>query len=328
MCKITKILNSLLIIIVIQLTIITALSYGWNMDNLSTKSQNEVSVLDSNANENTKEDKKIYISTKEDMIQFMTRVNSGESLSGYTVELQNDINLNCNENNPWTPIGNDKYRFSGTFEGNGHSISGMNISSSYKYVGLFGYTLGEIKNLTVKNSTINVIEKSNESTTQTYTQTYMGMILGYGSIINNCYTENCNINSTIEESNGFYYYIGGIAGGCSNVEKVNSKTNITLDIIAKPYYSHNFVGGVLGRGEKICDSSNEGNINVPQNAGAIGGIVGDNYSNVKKCYNMGNVTTSGVNGYNCCRHTEELLEEIMEEFILVTIVEKYQLLVM
>ena len=77
---------------------------------------------------NEEKEKVIYIRTAQELTNLAARVNSGESLSGVTVELLNDIYLNCNENNPWISIGKDKNnKFEGIFDGNGFLISNMYI---------------------------------------------------------------------------------------------------------------------------------------------------------------------------------------------------------
>ena len=74
-----------------------------------------------------------------DLAQFAARVNGGKDFSGKTVKLTADIDL---ENQEWTPIGDDGYNnlFSGTFDGNGKTISGLQITSANDgFVGLFGF---------------------------------------------------------------------------------------------------------------------------------------------------------------------------------------------
>ena len=71
----------------------------------------------------------------------------------------NNIDLKGDENNQWTPIGNQSQKYIGTFDGNGHKISGLYIDSTSNNQGLFGFVDkgGNIKNLgidgTVKGKT-------------------------------------------------------------------------------------------------------------------------------------------------------------------------------
>lgn len=130
------------------------------------------------------------ISTGAELAYLAEKVNGGESYSGEYFKLTNDIQLNELDENgmpkaadgqdkafPWTPIGkfvksSNKQPFSGIFDGDGHTISGLyiNLTGNYKrnskgkvYQGLFGYVKGgTVQNLivtgsvAVKNTCINV----------------------------------------------------------------------------------------------------------------------------------------------------------------------------
>ena len=113
-----------------------------------------------------------YINTAQDLWDFATEVNGGNTFEGVTVYLTADIDLRCSENNQWVPIGacyvdggniadttDEKDPFGGVFEGNNHTISGVYIDSESNYVGFFGYNQGTIKNLILKDSYI----KSNKA---------------------------------------------------------------------------------------------------------------------------------------------------------------------
>ncbi|MCR5484889.1 MAG: hypothetical protein K6F09_04780, partial [Clostridiales bacterium] len=73
----------------------------------------------------------------------------------------------------WAPIGeNSTIPFTGTFDGNGHTITGMQISSiKTEYAGLFGYVTGDIKNLTLDNAVISTIGSC----------LYAGSVAGYST---------------------------------------------------------------------------------------------------------------------------------------------------
>ena len=101
-----------------------------------------------------------YINNAQDLWEFANKVNNGNTFEGITVYLTTDINLECNQNKQWIPIGacyveggnnaddtKEKDPFAGTFEGNDYSISGLYIDSESNYVGLFGYNQGTIQNL-------------------------------------------------------------------------------------------------------------------------------------------------------------------------------------
>ena len=97
----------------------------------------------------------IEISTVEELKTFEKAVNAGDAYIGKKVILKNDLNLNQVE---WTAIGTESTPFSGSFDGQGHTISGLYINKTSKlYQGFFGYVKGEssiIENLILENVNI------------------------------------------------------------------------------------------------------------------------------------------------------------------------------
>ncbi len=92
----------------------------------------------------------LTISTLAELEAFRDSVNSGEDYHGVTVTLTADIDLG-GEENQWTPIGYPSKPFSGTFDGKGHTISGLYINQpDSDYQGLFGENMGTIQNLAVE----------------------------------------------------------------------------------------------------------------------------------------------------------------------------------
>lgn len=184
------------------------------------------------------------------------------SLTGYTVKLECDINLNGKE---WTPIGNSTNKFQGVFDGNNQTIKNLVITSSSSNVGLFGFTTnGEIKNLTVENATV-----------KGYTN--VGVVAG--SPYTSKYT-NITVKGHVEV-NGLSYV--GAVGGKNAYASWN---NITVDVDADSYVNANsvedgkayrsYVGGVIGfMGEGGHTISNvTSNIDVKGSTCDVGGIVG------------------------------------------------------
>ena len=173
-------------------------------------------------------DNTYYIYTADELAGLAQKVNSGTSYSGYTFLLMDDLNLNGSSHNwntigyfngvPGGPIVNSRNPFSGTFDGQGHTIS--NYSASYNAgsdtgritVGLFGYTTGAtIKNLVVTNSYVYV--KSNAY------YIYGGAIVGFmdgRSVITNCTSTNNNINVVARFGLSGRANAGGIAGSAEN----------------------------------------------------------------------------------------------------------------
>ena len=146
-------------------------------------------------------------------------VNGGKSYRGVYFRL--DADLTYTGSNNYTPIGKPGYPFDGTFDGNGHSISGIDISTAGttdadSYKGIFGQVgdYGTVRNLTLSNSTIDAYN-------------HTGGIVGYnwGTI------ENCHVSSTvtIHSHLGGSHGQGGIVGTNSNyVYGCTSAANITM----------------------------------------------------------------------------------------------------
>ncbi len=183
----------------------------------------------------------------------------------------------------WTPIGTDKTKaYTGSFDGNGHTISGLYINSTAVNTGLFGYVgaAGEIKNVTISDSVI------------TSTQNYTGAVVGDSKgNITNCHT---TATTRVTGAN----YVGGIVGEldsnmslaqCSNAGEVQGTG------------TSGYAGGIAGRVQSnasnaLTDSYNTGRITGVAN---VGGIAGHLYNGggIQNVYNTGSVSASkGVAG--------------------------------
>ncbi len=164
--------------------------------------------------------------------------------------------------NSINPIGKEGYPFSGTFDGNGNSISGAYIRSTTKEcIGIFGYTYeATVKNLSVEKSF--VLGKSR-----------VGGIVGEA---NRSYISACHSSSTVCGVQS----VGGLCGSISDTE-ISSSYNIGT------VCGSSVVGAVAG--------ANIGSITDVYNAGSViasvsaGGIVGVNSKSLKNCYNSGKV---------------------------------------
>lgn len=226
-----------------------------------------------------------HIRTVEELKEFANLVNNGNNFEGITVYLDNDLDLN---NEEWTPIGSTIYydestqknrvhRFAGIFDGQGNSIRRIKVEID-NYAGLFGYTTNEIKNLTVKDSSI----KANNSCA--------GAIAATGKYINNCKSS----NNIIKGSNN----VGGIVGyafsealiySCENTSTVENLIQ-TEDRIKKGYGQS--TGGIVGwinQKTQIQNCINKGNItgNVERVAGIVGAA--SISVNITRCVNEGNI---------------------------------------
>lgn len=140
------------------------------------------SKLTSTAIANTESE--YYINTAQDMWDFAKEVNSGNTFEEVTVYLTADIDLGCNENNQWIPIGQynqeEASGFNGIFDGQEHSINGLYIDTEESYQGLFGFNTGIIKNTNIIDGYICGINYVGGIVGHNYGDT------GYEGLIYNC----------------------------------------------------------------------------------------------------------------------------------------------
>ena len=217
-----------------------------------------------------------------------------------------DINITLGENidltgKGWTPIGtNYEKRYKGTFDGRGHTIKGLTVTTNDQFVGLFGYLnrAGTVKNVVMEGIQItsnHVLMSGNT-----------GGVVGYswGTI------ENCSVSGSVSGTN----CVGGVVGsqkagsiiGCSSSaivkgtryvggvagEKWGTMTacyatgNVTLEIGSQNNLSGGGVVGLSG-GNRVLACYAIGNVNSKGGSTGnvhIGGLLGDNYTAVTACY--------------------------------------------
>lgn len=195
---------------------------------------------------------------------------------GINITLTANINLSGID---WTPIGIDyKHRYTGTFDGGGHTITGLKITGNDQYAGLFGYLSGTVKDVTLKDVKI---ESNNEISD-------VGGVAGrsYGTL------ENCSVSGSVI-GRGKNSIVGGVVGyqtggsitGCSSSATVNAG---------------NIAGGVAGLTDSgatltACYATGDMTLESINSGGNfVGGVVGNNTScTLKACYAWGSVTGSG-----------------------------------
>ena len=236
-------------------------------------------------------------------------VNGGKT--DMNITLDTDIDLTGKD---WTPIGTSfSNKYTGTFDGGGHTIKGLTVTTNDQFVGLFGSIgyAGTVKNVMMEDVQIT----SNRSSG------FAGGVAGYsdGTI------ENCSVSGSVSGT----VYVGGVVGaqwegsitGCSSSATVKGMVhvggvvgqtnggatltacyatgNVTLEIDPRK----NIAGGSLvgfnggSRGLLACyatgnvtsTGSSTGNVH-------IGGFLGDNYTTVTACYWKNN-HEQGI-GYN------------------------------
>ena len=129
------------------------------------------------------------------------------NFSGKTIKLTADIDLG---NQVWTPIGNgdNSFAFSGTFDGDGYTISGLNVPDT-NAPGLFGYIFGTVQNLIVKGS-VTVGENADD-----------GCGEGGGVVCdNNGTVQNCGFYGSVNDKTGYLAEDGAVGGVSSGFGKV------------------------------------------------------------------------------------------------------------
>ena len=212
--------------------------------------------------------------------QYLWKPNRNESFEGVTFILTRDLDLTGS----WTPIGVDEQiTFSGTFDGQGHTISGIRVESEDPYSGFFGHLSGTVKNLHLEG-------------TVSASADYCGGVAGYlgaDAVIRNCQTD-VQVAGRNEVGGIAGYVKSGTVYGCINYGEVIGAS---------------MTGGVAGecRGGKIGKCGNRGLI-VSNGAGSFnngtGGIAGRSVSAsaLNMCYNTGDIissneATGGIAGY-------------------------------
>ena len=180
----------------------------------------------------------------------------------------------------WTPIGTDTIPFTGTFDGDGHTISKLTCTDTNKdHVGLVGYAIdAAIQNVTVQGATLNGRD-------------YIGSVCGYllGGTITNCHAVETVIGKTGREAQSKYR--GGIVG------YIISNTNVTGCTNSGTVSGLNFLGGIVGQANRATVQRCFNSGAVTGNSSPIGGIVGlANNATVQDCGNNGTVTRADSSG--------------------------------
>ena len=212
-------------------------------------------------------------------------VYNAKGLLAWNEAAQKDESINCTltadidlTGKNWTPIGTSfRNKYTGTFDGGGHTIKGLTVTTNDQFVGLFGSIgyAGTVKNVMMEDVQIT----SNRSLD------FAGGVAGYsdGTI------ENCSVSGSVSGT----VYVGGVVGaqwegsitGCSSSATVKGMVH---------------VGGVVGQtngGATLTACYATGNVTLeidPRKNIAGGSLVGFNGGNgVRACYATGNVTSTG-----------------------------------
>ena len=211
------------------------------------------------------------VTSADGLMNIAELVNGGKS--DINITLDTDIDLTGKD---WTPIGTDyDNSYKGTFDGGGHTITGLTVTTYDKYAGLFGWlnSAGTVKNVVMEGVQI----------TNNHSSGFAGGVVGnsWGTI------ENCSVSGSVNGE----VYVGGVVGkqtsgsmtGCSSSATVKGTVN---------------VGGVAGESwgsMTACYAT--GNVTLEIYPGkdiSGGGVVGFKGGNsVLACYATGNVNSKG-----------------------------------
>ena len=227
------------------------------------------------------------INTAEGLKWFRDKVNDAktEEETKICAVLTAAIDLN---NEPWTPIGNftegNKIYYEGTFDGGGHTISGLNVTGKFRCASLFGAVKGgTIKNLTVAGNV-------SHNYSSTGLDCHVGGIVG--SALDAATIENCSNNCSVTGGSGDF--IGGIAG--SNIDNARIIDCYNVGTITGTIME---TGGVTGFNMgTISNCYNVGTIKMLHNSNAVGEIVGNNVGTVKNCYYLAGTNLNAVGQSN------------------------------
>lgn len=207
-------------------------------------------------------------------------VNSGNT--DINIILDKDIDLT---NTKWTPIGTDHSNsYTGTFDGGNHTISGLTVTGSNQYAGLFG-CIGD-------GSTVKNVKLENVQITSDDQYAYVGGVAGYsrGNI------ENCSVSGSVSgnsNSNGTSNCVGGVVGQQYGGTITECSSSAIVD-------GTNAVGGVAGQtaNATLTACYATGDVTAerdPKNNTYAGGVVGYNgASTLIACYATGKVTGTGT----------------------------------
>ena len=211
-------------------------------------------------------------------------VYNADGLLAWNEAAQKDRSINCTltadidlTGKGWTPIGTDyDNSYTGTFDGGGHIIMGLTVTTNYQYVGLFG-RLGEAG--TVKNV---VMEGVNN-----HSLGYAGGVVGFsrGGTI-----ENCSVSGSVSGT----LCAGGVVGAQWGASITGCSSSATVK-------GTRYVGGVAGEtnsGATMAACYATGNVTIElghRDRVDVGGLVGFNAgrNGLLACYATGNVTSTG-----------------------------------
>lgn len=216
-----------------------------------------------------------YTVTSAEGLKNIAKLVNEEWKSDINITLTADIDLKGID---WTPIGKDDNKaYTGTFDGNGKTITGLTVTGSYKYAGLFG-DIDE--NGTVKNVVLEGVQITSDNSSG-----YAGGVAGdsWGTI------ENCSVSGSVSGTT----FAGGVVGSQWGGSITGCNSSATVKGVI-------FAGGIAGEtnsGASLtgCYATDDVTVeNDGTNNSHAGGVVGYNGGGtLTACYATGSVTGSG-----------------------------------
>ena len=202
------------------------------------------------------EDGTYFVTNATGLIAWANYVRAGNWNTNCTLEA--DIELTGS----WEPIGTVQTPYTGTFDGNGKTITGLTIDSSSQYVGMFGYLNGEVTKLNLANVNIT----SSWSDNPYYAA--VGAVAGY--IKSSSSITGCSVSGSIT-INGANSNAGGLVG-----QNYGSISNCWVNgLTIKGPSSNGRLGGVVGSNSKTIEDCHVENLTIT-NGTNVGGVTGEN----------------------------------------------------
>ena len=204
--------------------------------------------------------------------------------NGGTVKLLRDVELT----DTWTPVGDSSTPFKGTFDGGGHKITGLKITSG-SYIGLFGYVGAGavIENVKLAGAEVSGTER-------------VGALIG--RIVGGATVSNCSVDSTskvVGSGSNTGGLIGEVFGPTTGTITVNLDHLTNHAAVENTADAHSRAAGIIAqvtRGANVTISNCENRGSITTNNGYAGGIVAAKQGNSKvsfeNCSNAGALTGS------------------------------------
>ena len=266
-------------------------------------------------------------------------LNDGRDALSYNYILKNDIDasglVNADGNSTYNTIGSGTKAFTGTFDGDGHTIVGLQAKG-----GIFG-KLGSgavVKNINIASSvftgntsdSVGAVAAENNGGSISGISGYGNTIKGSGGSIGGLVGKNYGGISNSNDQSTVIAGAGTVAGGIAGVngtnagiggtiDNVQSNSAVTTGVLAENQYASN-LGGIVGKNEMLLDKYNINNVSAhgitgkTGNTQTSGGIVGTNEGRISNAYNEsiihGSENIGGVAGKNVTQASNSKLAEL------------------